>query len=165
MKMRKRIKSNKGITLTSLVIYIVVLFVVLAVVTRISVHFKDSIQDVADTSFETEFEKLNLYLLKESKIKGNEVQEASEDKSSITFTNGNKYSYDSETEEIYLNDTIKICQQVEECEFTTKSAENGRTMLEVIITVSDTTKTIEYVMTPQVTENSDNETNYTWNIL
>ena len=57
-------KNNKGITLTSLVIYIALIFVVVATLMRITIHFRGNMADAADVSFETEFNKLNLYLLK-----------------------------------------------------------------------------------------------------
>lgn len=65
--------SNKGITLTSLVIYITVMFVVLAMITRVITHFRNNMAEVADVTFETEFEKLNLYLLDEAKKTGNKI--------------------------------------------------------------------------------------------
>ena len=38
-------KSNKGITLISLVIYIAIVFVVLAAIMRVTTYFKNNIKD------------------------------------------------------------------------------------------------------------------------
>ena len=73
-------KNNKGVTLTSLVIYIAVIFIVVASIMRITTHFGDNMQDAADVSFETEFNKLNLYMLDESKKRENAILEITEDR-------------------------------------------------------------------------------------
>lgn len=138
-------KNNKGITLTSLVIYIAVVFVITAVVIRVTTHFTGNMSDVADTSFETEFNKLNLYLLDESKEQGNKIQEIT-DGLQVKFTSGNKYTYNVTEKMVYLNEGIKICENIEECEFSKKTAENGKEVLILKITIGETTKTAEYVM-------------------
>lgn len=138
-------KNNKGITLTSLVIYIAVVFVITAVVIRVTTHFTGNMSDVADTSFETEFNKLNLYLLNESKEQGNKIQEIT-DGLQVKFTSGNKYTYNEAEKIVYLNEGIKICENIEECEFSKKTAENGKEVLILKITIGETTKTAEYVM-------------------
>lgn len=152
-------KNNKGVTLSSLVIYITLIFVVLAILMRITTYFSGNIKDMADVDFETEFNKLNLYLLDESKEVGNEIVEIVEG-ITVYFSNGNRYSYNSEENVIYLNDSIKICENVEYCLFEQKTALNGKSIIAVTIEIDDTTKTEEYVMKSQITEETINELDY-----
>ena len=155
-------RNNKGITLVSLVIYIAVVIVVAAAVIRITTYFKNSMTDVADVSFETEFQKINLYLLDESKTVGNGIDEITSD-TEIIFTKGNKYQYNSSDKAIYLNDTIKVCENVESCIFSQKTAENGKSVIVLEIKINGTAKTVEYVITSPKTEQIINELDYTWN--
>ncbi len=138
--------SNRAITLTSLIIYVTMMFVVLAAITRLIVHFRSNMVEVADVNFETQFEKLNLYLLDETKTTGNEIINISEDEKEITFSSQNKYSYNSETKEIYLNNNVKICEQVENCSFSNTITYNNKIKLEVTLKIGDTEKNINYTM-------------------
>lgn len=157
-------KSNKGITLVSLVIYIAIVIVVIATVIRITTHFKNNMTDVADVNFEKEFQKINLYLLQESKTIGNGIDQITAGTEMIFF-NGNKYQYNSSDKKIYLNDTIKICENVENCIFSQKTAENGKSVIVLNIKINGTTKTVEYVLSNQKSEQIINELDYTWNVI
>lgn len=138
------ILSNRGITITSVVIYIAIVFVVLAAVMRITTYFSNNIKDIADITFESEFDKINLYLIDESERNDNSID--SIDDSQISFTTGNKYTYNVEEKCIYLNDTIKICENVDNCIFEQKSAENGKIVFVLTITIGNKTKNIEYTL-------------------
>lgn len=154
--------SNKGITLTSLVIYITVMFVVLAMITRVITHFRNNMAEVADVTFETKFEKLNLYLLDESKKTGNKIEEII-DGTQITFSSGNKYNYNVEDKTIYLNDNIKICENVDNCIFEQEVAINGKNILKCTITIAKITKIAEYVMANGTDETYEvNIRDYLW---
>ena len=154
--------SNKGITLTSLVIYITVMFVVLATIMRVMTYFRKNMTEASDITFETEFEKLNLYLLDESRKSGNNIVEIT-DGIQITFSSGNKYTYNAENKTVNLNDNIKVCENVESCLFEQKTAENGKSVLALTITINETTKTSEYVMAKE-TDGTDevNIEDYLW---
>lgn len=147
-------KNNKGITLTSLVIYIAVVILVVAILMRITTHFRNNMVDVADVTFETEFNKINLYLLDESKQDRNKIQEIT-NSSQVQFANGNKYTYNINEKIIYLNDSIKVCENVLSCIFSKKTAENGKSVLELTITIGTTTKTVDYVMKSEDVPNSE----------
>lgn len=157
-------KNNKGITLVSLVIYIAIVMVVTAAVIRITTYFKNNMTDVADVSFETEFQKINLYLLDESKTVGNNIKNITGG-TKIAFTNGNIYQYNSSDKTIYLNNTIKVCENVQNCIFSQKTAENGKSVIVLKIKINDTTKTIEYVIANKKSEQIINELDYTWNVV
>lgn len=152
--MRRALKNNKGVTLMSVIIYITIMFVVLAAIMRITIYFSDNMREAADVSFETEFNKLNIYLLDEAKKTGNNISEINTDGTQIIFSKGNKYTYNSENKIIYLNDTIKVCENVESCLFEEEIAENGKNILALTIKINGTTKTMKYVV---VSHNYENE--------
>ena len=156
--------ANKGITLISLVIYIAVVFVVLAALMRITTYFSSNIRDAADVSFETEFNKLNLYLLDETKRTGNVILEITNG-TQIIFFNGNKYTYNAEEQKVYLNDNIKICENVDNCLFEQKVAENGKSVLALTIAINGIEKETNYVMANTKTDQVINELDYTWNAI
>lgn len=156
-------KNNRGITLTSIIVYIAIVIVVEAAVIRITTYFKNNMNDVADVSFETEFQKINLYLLEESKIVGNEIEEVEGTK--IIFSNGNKYEYKTSEKSIYLNDVIKICENVESCAFNQKIADNGKSVIVMTVQINETTRTVEYVIANTKIEQVINEVDYTWNSI
>ena len=142
--------SQKGITLPSLIIYITIMFVVLALVMRVAITFKRNLQDVTDVTFETEFEKFNMYMLDETNKTGNDVSEISETGDSIIFSDGNKFEYIKEGEEekgeIYFND-IKLCENISACTFATEdNVEARKTSITVNITINQVQKEISYVM-------------------
>ena len=113
--------SGKGITLMSLIIYITIMFVILVLTMRVMKYYTGNIRDVADTSFEIEYEKFNMYMLQETNKSYNAVVNVSDNDRKITFYNGNTIYFEKEEGndigKIYYND-IKICDDVDDCVFT-----------------------------------------------
>lgn len=140
--------NARGITLTSLVIYMTIMFVILALIMRVTTYYTNNIKDVADITFETEFEKFNMYMLQETKKSDNRVIGIANN--SITFSDGNTLSFQDENldgeGEIYFND-IKICEFVNECSFTViNDNQTSKTSVVVDITIHETEKQVSYVL-------------------
>lgn len=157
-------KNNKGITLTSLVVYIAIVIVVAAVIIRVTTHYQTNLSNVADVSFESEFQKINLYILTESKTVGNGIKEIAENGEEITFNSENKFTYNAEDEAIYLNSNIKICDNVQKCAFEQEIADNGKTMILLTIKINDVEKSASYVLIGKNEGNSINEDDYTFKL-
>lgn len=68
-------KSEKGVSLVSLIIYLIAMTIAVGIVARISNYFYRNI-NILDTSLTSseEFLNFNAYITKEVNIKGNEVQ-------------------------------------------------------------------------------------------
>lgn len=135
--------SQNGVTLTSLAIYIILVLIVLGILATITINFQMGIKGVNEEGTENlEIDKFNMYFLKEVKKTGNSISNITS--SEIVFATNNKYSF-KETD-IYLNDTIKIAEDINKCEFS-QSLVDGKTIITVTIKVANgVEKTIDYTL-------------------
>lgn len=109
-------KSQKGISLVSLLIYLLAMTITVTIIARISTYFYKNLKEVNDdTMASAEFIRFNSYFTKEINTSKNYVSEVSEDNRSITFgVTNNKFVFVGN--EIYMND-ILICSGIQECYF------------------------------------------------
>lgn len=162
-------KSQNGITLTSLATYVVLIFVVLAILATVTANFQSTIKEAnQESTYIAEVNKFNSYFLQEVKKQGNEIKEISEN--NIVFSSNNKYEFDSNNKIINLieldnvgniNKTIKIAENIENCTFN-KKLENGKTIISVNIEAKKTEQiTNEYVLnTDKLTSKYEDEEYY-----
>lgn len=132
-------KSQKGITLMSLVVYVIVMTIAIAVIGSIISKFynnTDSMQ--ADTKEVIEFNKFNTYFLKEIKTSNNEVDKL--DAKYILFTSGNSFSYSNNS--IYYNN-IAICKNVKDITFSFPEEEK-KDIINVNIKFDNFQKSLNY---------------------
>lgn len=151
-------KSQKGITLTSLVLYIMLVLIVLGILSVITASFQSNLKEVnKEGTKNSEVDSFNMYFLQEVKKQGNKINTISENE--ILFTTGNKFSFRENM--IYLNDNIKIAENIENCAFS-DSLENGKTVITVIIKAKDAEeRSIEYVLSNEGYSSSyEDENNY-----
>lgn len=135
-------KKEKGITLTALVIYIIVMVIAVTVINSIISQFYQNTNSIeADTEEIIEFNKFNTYFLKEVKSKGNKVDTINENY--ILFKTGNAFSLSSD--KIYYNN-IEICKGVQT--FTILQGKNGdgidNNIIYVTLSFKNFTKSINY---------------------
>lgn len=104
-------KSEQGVTLTSLVIYIAVATVLISTMAVMSSHFFANIQLVKNQSdYVVEYNKFNMFFIQE--VKANKA--ASIIGTTIVFEDGTKYEYKDES--IYRNDK-KIAKNIRTASF------------------------------------------------
>lgn len=104
-------KSEQGVTLTSLVIYIAVATVLISTMAVMSSHFFANIQLVKNQSdYVVEYNKFNMFFIQD--IKANKA--ASIIGTTIVFEDGTKYEYKDES--IYRNDK-KIAKNIRTASF------------------------------------------------
>ena len=149
-------KSQKGVTLTSLVVYITITLIVVGILAVVTANFQSNVREIyADGTNNGEIDKFNLYFLQEVKKEGNEVNTISQNE--VLFTTGNKYTFNSVDKAIYLNDNIKIAEKIEKCEFASTLI-NEKTVITVTIkAVIGEEKTIEYVIGNEIEIDINNE--------
>lgn len=110
-------KNCKGITLMTLIIYVSVLFIVIAIMSSIIKNFYQNNTAVNEQTEEIlEFNKFNVYFLKEIKKSGNKVETVTRNSTQnyILFKTGNSFSLKNDI--IYYNN-IKVCNGVSDLSF------------------------------------------------
>lgn len=114
-------RSNKAITLTSLIIYVIGMVIVVSTIATITSFFYKNIdiENINDDST-TQYTKF-LSIFSDEINKGNNrvvdckiTEENGEKISYIIFTSGNQYTFKNKS--IYRN-KIKICDNIDDCDF------------------------------------------------
>lgn len=113
-------KSEKGVTLSSLIIYVIAMSIVIATIATITGYFYGNINGLTErTSASKEYTTFNSYFVNEINTNGNEVInlldiKANNTAKGIVFTSGNQFLLQGNA--IYFN-KIKICKKVNDCTF------------------------------------------------
>lgn len=108
-------KQEKGITLISLIIYIILLTLVISMLSVVSNMFYLNRQYIIETGeYISEFNKFNMYFIED--VKNNkDIYKISENE--IIFEDGTKYTYISGTDNGIYRNKVKICSNIEKCVF------------------------------------------------
>lgn len=135
-------KKEKGITLISLVVYIMVMIIVVVIMSAITSNFYKNADAVKGNVEEVvKFNKFNNYFLKEIKLKNNAVDTVSSNY--ILFTSGNSFSLSNNV--IYYNNMI-VCEDVQNMEILLGLNGDGidKTIINVNISFKNFNKSINY---------------------
>lgn len=142
-------KSDKGITLISITIYVIVMAIVVGVVAIISTFFYSNMNDTAqDLDPITEYTKFNSFFSDEanhSNIKVLECGTTENGQNYIVFDNGVQYTFIPENQGIYRNH-VKIANGVTNCTFT-RNIKNGKDVVVVLFQAGDSTRETTYTLT------------------
>lgn len=153
-------RSEKGITLTSLVIYVIVATIVIGAISMVSTSFFSNMNLVKDQNYYApEYNKFNMFFIQDVKNNKNaeiEVTNSTEvSGSKITFEDGTVYEYNVSEKAIYRNDK-KITEKLQNITFIKtefKPTTNDHNTTKQIITVNlsigekdNFNKTIEYTL-------------------
>ena len=163
-------KSQKGITMASLGVYIVVSIIVVATLATIMANYKNSIKTMDnDAEYLSEYNKFNLYFLEEVKKpenssmeRANSIGTKENEYNSIKFKTGNEFMYKIKEEILYLNkstgEKIKLIKNVKKCTFEFNDIDheaNGKNEIRVNIQIGETTpKEYTYVLDGENSTNS-----------
>ena len=163
-------KSQKGITMASLGVYIVVSIIVVATLATIMANYKNSIKTMDnDAEYLSEYNKFNLYFLEEVKKpenssmeRANSIGTKENEYNSIKFKTGNEFMYKIKEEILYLNkstgEKIKLIKNVKKCTFEFNGIDhetNGKNVIRVNIQIGETTpKEYTYVLDGENSTNS-----------
>lgn len=163
-------KSQKGITMASLGVYIVVSIIVVATLATIMANYKNSIKTMDnDAEYLSEYNKFNLYFLEEVKKpenssmeRANSIGTKKNEYNSIKFKTGNEFMYKIKEEILYLNksteEKIKLIKNVKKCTFEFNDIDheaNGKNVIRVNIQIGETTpKEYTYVLDGENSTNS-----------
>lgn len=152
----KKLKSNKGITLIELSVYIMALLVVVGVLASIRNFFFKNLDIVKETArYAASFDKFNSYFVKD--VKNNKHVNISSDGSTgnliITFEDGTNYVYNYQDSGIYRG-KVKIATNISAFTATSKTLvinnfEKEIISLNMVIGTSNNTlfnKSIDYTL-------------------
>ena len=137
-------KSNRGVTTTSLIIYVIAMTIVIGIIATINSFFYSNVMNLEDGSSNiAELTKFNMYFLEDTKKANNDIVKLSNN--SITFSSGNTFIFQDNA--IYLNN-IRICENVQNLQFNVNE-NSDKNIINVLVTIGDNmeyTRTTKYVM-------------------
>ncbi len=143
-KGKEKMKSQKGVTLISLTIYVIVMVIVVSMVAVISTYFYTNVRSFSDSLDPvTEYTKFNGFFSDEVNHKNIKVLECKTNY--IVFDNGTQYTFLVENKGIYRNQ-VKIAEGIDNCTFT-YDVKNGKSVINVTIKIGeDYTKQMTYTL-------------------
>lgn len=137
-------KKDSGLTMTSIIVYIIAMLIVIGTIATITSFFYTNVNHANDSSNNlSEITKFHMYFLEETTKHNNPVKEIKGN--SITFATGNTFTFQDNS--IYFNH-IKICENISNLQFASES-KNDKTVIQVLITIgqnNEYTKTTQYVL-------------------
>lgn len=129
-----KLKSSKGVTMINLVIYVTCFLMITGLIGNLTVFFYNN-SEILDNeiSAASEYNKLNLFLVKESKIAHNKFESfyIENDLKYLTFSNGDTYLFDKENGLIYYNN-ICVCEFASDFNVTTDYS-SGKEVVNVLV--------------------------------
>lgn len=132
-------KSQKGVTLISLTIYIIVMTIVIGVVAVLSTYFYKNTHSLSDKIDPlTEYTKFNSFFTDE--VNHNNIKILDCKENYVVFDNGVQYTYVPENQSIYRNQ-VKTTREVENCKFEQK-IKNGKDVITVTLKIKNSPERI-----------------------
>lgn len=123
-------KSEKGITILSLTVYVVVMTVVIAVTARVSTFLFKNMDQTEKVDALTQYTTFSSYFTEEVNTPNIKILECEENY--VAFDNGVQYSYNAENKGIYRGQ-VKICSDIEKCTFEQGVNKNGYATIKVTV--------------------------------
>lgn len=136
--------SNKGITLTSLIIYIIGMTIIVGIVATLTSVLQNNINEFGQNSEDiAQILNFNMYFLEDVKKENNKIVKINNELHQITFLTGNTYTFSENS--IYFNN-VKICENIKNVKF--ELSQNSNTVKVQIQTNSTPSyeKIIEYTI-------------------
>lgn len=146
-------KSEKGVTLISVIIYVIAMLIIIAVITVLTSYFYTNVDiNSASEDLNQQYTKFNSYFTEEVNRKGNKILEIGETQNNeeegpqkyIIFSSGNQYTYIPANKGIYMN-TVKIAENITDCTFEKNDAD-GKTKITVTINGNDFERVTTYTL-------------------
>lgn len=111
-----RVKTSKGITLTTIIVYIVIMLIIIAFISRITSNFYSRTKNMEQVTTDiSELNVFNTYFTKEVKLPGNKINRFDNiNKAYIIFNSGNIFTF--KDDKIFYN-TLQICSNVKNVSF------------------------------------------------
>lgn len=142
-------KNKKGITLISLIIYIILMTFTVGIIGTITANFYGNLNKIdKDSKGAVAYAKFNMYILNDMKTDGMTVNDVTNTKIELEIPNSDEtIRYTVEDGGLYRN-SVKICDGVKEYKFSPrKTGANAEiTGIMVTIKINDYIKTTTYAV-------------------
>ena len=141
------IKNTNGITLVSLVIYVVIMLMLIAIIAVFKNNIDKNLDSIGEyTSLVPIIDEVHMYMLGEVNIENNKVLKRNSSGSYIEFSSGNTYMFSDGS--LYKN-SVKILSDIRGGSFQV-GTENNNDVLYVNLNLGDElqNKQLKYVMNP-----------------
>lgn len=144
-------KQERGITTTSVIIYIIVISVVIGILSVISGYFTKQIStSLSKNENARAYTTFMSYFTQDVQEKGNIVEKVDTQTEEIdginyeinyiAFSNGSQYIYYSKNKSIYKNE-VKICENIDYCKFYQTKYGDNKTVIQINFKTGDFDKT------------------------
>ena len=151
-------KSEKGITLVSLIIYVIAMLITVTIMTIVTSYFYQNVDVSAEKyTYFSEFTKFESYFSEETTKQGNRIVEINPENTQenpnaqknseqvyLTLSSGNQYTYIKQNKAIYQNN-VKITSGVEDCSIT-QNIENGKQTITITMKIQDKTRNMKFTL-------------------
>lgn len=145
-------RSKKGITMMSLVLYIASFLLVTGIVAGITAFFYGNATLMTQELYSSaDFNKLNLYFVKESEQTGNRVKDIAEEEGSssdntyyVTFYNDDRFTFDSSNHLLYYN-SVCLCEDVQSFKVKPEYTD-GKEVISVLVGFTNKSYKCKYTM-------------------
>lgn len=118
-------KSERGITLTSLVVYVTVATAIIGCIAMVSTFFMSNMNTIKDQEkYAPEVNYFNMFFIED--VKNNRSAEVTN--TTVEFEDGTKYEYKQSENAIYRN-SQKIVEEVQAVSFTSPELEKTETII------------------------------------
>ena len=139
-------KEQKGVTLSSLMVYVIAMLIITATVATVTSFFYQNVNNLSENAENiAKMNQFNMYFLEEVKKTDNTVLKISSDQREILFSSGNTYTFQDNA--IYQN-AIRICDWIQEANFKVRQ-ENQRMIIQVYMVMGtnmEYAKTTDFVL-------------------
>lgn len=145
------IKSEKGITLASLIVYIIAMLITITIITVVTGYFSNNIDITVESyTYYSEYTKFESYFSEEINRQNNRIVEIADINNEnnelqqryVAFSSGNQYTYIPDNHAIYQNN-VKIASGVYNCNFT-ESIVNGKQAITVDLVIKGNAESTEH---------------------
>ncbi len=122
-------KSQKGVALTSVIVYIIIMLVVISIISVITTFFYNNVEEVGkDVDPSQEFTRFTSFFIDDINKTNTEIKECSENGEYIILSDGTQYTFANNA--VY-RDKVKVCDGVENVTFEYENNEEGKNIVNV----------------------------------
>ena len=130
-------KSEKGVTLTSLIVYIIIMLVVISIVSVITSFFYNNVEEVGKQNDPSqEFTRFNSFFIDDINKTNRTVKECSETGEYIVLSDGTQYTFKNNS--IYRG-KVKIAEGLANVKFESQTDENEKNIIKVTYKLTENT--------------------------